>query len=120
VDRLAGDPVLVELPLQAGLRKPWITGQRAVLRFSSGDSATPSRVELKFRTSPIRQVEVHVLTTAQQTTVAVGSIVTTVQLTLDANSVQEVVIRCESLEASITAAPELPVCAELIGMTLHE
>jgi len=39
---------------------------------------------------------------------------------LDANSVQEIVIRCESLEASFTPAPELPVCAELVGLTLHE
>jgi len=61
-----------------------------------------------------------VLTTAEQQTVTVGERNTNVQVMLDANSVQEVVIRCESFEASFAPAPELPVCAELVGMTLRE
>jgi len=120
VDRLSDNPVLVESPAKVWVGERWITGQRAVLRFSSGDSATPFRATLAFRSSPGREVNVHVLTTAQQRTVAVAESETSVELMLDANSVQEIVIRCESLEASFTPAPELPVCAELVGMTLHE
>jgi hypothetical protein len=120
VDRLAGNPLLVESPTKAQVGERWITGQRAVLRFTSGESATPTRIELAFRTSPGREVDVHVLTTAQQKTVTVGANNTKVQVLLDANSVQEVVIRCESFETSFASAPDLPVCAELIGMTLHE
>ena len=120
VDRLAGNPILIELPAPVRVNERWINGQRAVLRFSSGDSATPVRLELTFRTSTDREVDVHVLTTAEQKTVTVGEANTNVQVMLDANSVQEVVIRCESFEASFSPAPELPVCAELVGMTLHE
>ena len=120
VDRLAGNPVLVELPAPVRVNERWITGQRAVLRFSSSDSATPFSLELQFRTSADREVDVHVLTTAEQKTVTVVDSNTNVQVMLDANSIQEVVLRCESLEASFAPAPELPVCAELIGMTLHE
>jgi hypothetical protein len=120
VDRLAGNPVLVEWPAKVPVGERWITGQRAVLRFTSGELATPTRMDLVFRTSPSREVEVHVLTTAQQKSVTVGGKDTKVQVLLDANSVQEVVIRCESFETSFASAPDLPVCAELIGMTLHE
>jgi len=120
VDRLAGNPVLVESPAKVWVGERWLTGQRAVLQFSSGDSATPFRLELILRTSADREVEIHVLTTAEQQTVTVGERNTNVQVMLDANSVQEVVIRCESFEASFSPAPELPVCAELVGMTLHE
>jgi hypothetical protein len=120
VDQLAGNPVLVELPAPVRVNERWITGQRAVLRFSSGDSATPFSLELQFRTSADREVDVHVLTTAEQKTVTVVDSNTNVQVMLDANSVQEVVIRCESFEARFAPAPELPVCAELVGMTLRE
>jgi hypothetical protein len=120
VDRLAGNPVLVEWPAKVSVGERWITGQRAVLRFTSGESATPTRMDLVFRTSPSREVEVHVLTTAQKKSVTVGGKDTKVQVLLDANSVQEVVIRCESFETSFAPAPDLPVCAELIGMTLSE
>ena len=120
VDRLAGNPVLVESPAKVAVAERWVTGQRAILRFSSGESATPFRLELTFRTSANREVDIHVLTTAEQKTVAIDENNTNVQVMLDANSIQEVVIRCESFEASFTPAPELPVCAELIGLTLHE
>jgi len=120
VDRLAGNPVLVESPAKVAVAERWITGQRAILRFSSGESATPFRLELTFRTSANREVDIHVLTTAEQKSVAIDENNTNVQVMLDANSIQEVIIRCESFEASFTPAPELPVCAELIGLTLHE
>ena len=118
VDRLSGNPILIESPTKASTKGRWITGQRAVLRFTSGESATPTRMDLVFRTSPSREVEVHVLTTAQQKSVTVGAKDTKVQILLDANSVQEVVIRCESFETSLAPAPDLPVCAELAGLSL--
>jgi len=120
VDRLSGDPALVESPAKVWIGERWITGQRAVLRFSSGHSATPVGLELTFRASPGREVDVHILTTAQQRSVVVEDSDTSVDLMLDANSVQEIIVRCENLEESFAWAPELPVCVELIGMTLHE
>ena len=120
VDRRSGSPVLVESPAKVWVGERWITGRRAVVRFSSGDSATPIRMELTFRASPGREVDLHVLTTAEQKVVSVGEIDTTVDVMLDANSVQDIVLRCESLAPSFTPAPELPVCVELIGMKLHE
>ena len=120
VDRLGGQPLLVPEARGTSKQSNWIISQRAILRFSSLPDQSPIRLTLVLSTELGAEVDVNVLTTAQQKSIRVTDTSQSIEVYLDANKTQEVVIQCQVFVAKVGGEGSSRACARLSALRLDE